>query len=397
MQSINAKILASAVGNKLAVFWQSDIRKVILLVIGWRFLLVWAMAAIFQKFPVSHVVYTKQMPFIHLLQATMQADSGLYYIIATSWYPNSGLSCLDAFYPLYPFALRLGDQAGIGVVFTGFLINLISTAIASCYLWLLARDYFSSKALAWRTLFVFLLFPSAVFLAAVYTESLFCATVFASMYYLSKRRWLAASLWIGLATAIRAPGSILIVVALIHFVRIWLTERKGKPFDRSGLWLLLCPVGIIGTLLYQYWHQGDALVIIKVYNICWTWRHFNPNVFATYYSWIYNGVTALLKKNYAAGMDSLVIVFPWTLGLISVFFLRKERFLFGSFALLNWWLIASFTTAESANRYALPIFPIYLLIVDRLPKEYHFLAWITTSAAWFGIWLCVLTTGLWGG
>ena len=91
---------------------------------------------------------------------------------------------LAAFFPGLPSLMRVGSWFGLGTVGSGVLVSLIASGVAGIYLARLARHEFPTvgvqkpggfgpkAALLWYAA------PVGVFLAAPYTEALFCALAF---------------------------------------------------------------------------------------------------------------------------------------------------------------------------------------------------------------------------
>ncbi|MGA8534332.1 MAG: mannosyltransferase family protein [Candidatus Tumulicola sp.] len=105
----------------------------------------------------------------HMLLAVWGRWDAVHYIdIATKGYQGTDM----AFFPLYPFLIRIvGAFAGNHLV-AGLLISNASFFFGLLFLYkLLEHEY--DRPVARRAIFYASIFPSAVFFSAVYTESLF--------------------------------------------------------------------------------------------------------------------------------------------------------------------------------------------------------------------------------
>jgi len=113
-----------------------------------------------------------------------QWDTVHYTTIAQFGYggdPSTRRGSAGAFFPGYPMLLRcVHTVTGLGYVPAGLLISLVCGGVASVALARIALDYVlpgvDGTRLAERTVLVFLIAPTTVFLSAAYTESLFLAS-----------------------------------------------------------------------------------------------------------------------------------------------------------------------------------------------------------------------------
>ena len=64
-----------------------------------------------------------------------------------------------------------------------------------------------------------LFFPTAVFLVAPYSESLFLAGAIPAFYYARRKRWIMAGMFAAVAMGARAAGIFLLFGLLVEFVR----------------------------------------------------------------------------------------------------------------------------------------------------------------------------------
>jgi hypothetical protein len=161
-------------------------------------------------------------------------DSEWYLRIAESGYdwPSS----TPAFFPLYPLLVGgLGRVLGDRFLLAGLVVSLLACAAAFVLLHRLVRQRVGA-ADARRTVLYLALFPTSLFLGAVYGESLFLALAVATFLLAERRRMGWAAVVAGLAVLTRAQG-VALLPALAVFA--WRSERR-----RRDLALLLVPVGM---------------------------------------------------------------------------------------------------------------------------------------------------------
>jgi hypothetical protein len=123
-------------------------------------------------------------------------DAGWYLDVAKNGYRFlRGEQSNVAFFPLYPYVVRLvhgviqlpGDA---GWLLVGIIVSNTALLVALIYLYRLIRlDY--DRCTAARAVLYLCVFPTTLFLSAVYSESLFLALVVTAFYYARAARWLA--------------------------------------------------------------------------------------------------------------------------------------------------------------------------------------------------------------
>ncbi len=119
-----------------------------------------------------------------------------------------------AFFPVYPQILQfISEQMHLSAEIVGMLISYISSVTALCLFYVLFAEISDRKAL--RAVFFLLLFPTSFYLTAVYTEGLFFLLSVAVFYAASKKRWFAAGIIGGIASATRPYGILLLPAMLV--------------------------------------------------------------------------------------------------------------------------------------------------------------------------------------
>jgi Gpi18-like mannosyltransferase len=201
----------------------------------------------------------------HILLAVWGRWDAVHYIdIATKGYQGTDM----AFFPLYPFLIRVvGAFAGNHLI-AGLLISNASFFFGLLFLYkLLEHEY--DRTVARRAIFYVSIFPSAVFFSAVYTESLFFMLTVASFYYMRSHRWWLAGAIGCLAALTRVEG----ILLLVPFVMEWYAQYRSSP-ARGAVNLLaaaLIPVGLVVYMAYLWVLRADPLYFSHV-QIHWN-RH----------------------------------------------------------------------------------------------------------------------------
>ena len=153
-----------------------------------------------------------------------------------------------AFFPLYPLAMRPLMWLGLGPIAAGMLVSYLASIVACAFLIKLGDDELGTGG-GRRAAVYLLLFPTAVFLAAPYSEALFLAGAIPAFYLARRQRWLLASIPAAVAVASRAAGMFLLVGLAFEFMRQAHRDRRwGGARLKQALVCLL--VGAIPLILY---------------------------------------------------------------------------------------------------------------------------------------------------
>jgi len=168
-------------------------------------------------------------------------DADQYLKLAKFGYTNA--SAWKAwFYPLYPWCVRFVALFNGNYLASGLVVSLIALLIAALLLRRLVGIDFSADV-ALRSVWFFLIFPTAYFLHAPYTESLFLALAIGSIFAARKEKWWLAGTLGALSWMTRANGIVLIpTLAVEAAYQFWKTKR----WTWRWLWIGLIPLGFAG-------------------------------------------------------------------------------------------------------------------------------------------------------
>jgi hypothetical protein len=137
-----------------------------------------------------------------------------------------GISRSYAFFPFYPFLMRLlmpvlslfGLTTIATATLAGVLVSTLGTLAGMLALYELARTELGEDG-GLRAAFYLLIFPSGFFLAQIYTEGLFVGLAFTSLVLLRRGRPGWAAVVAILATYTRAVGVVLVIPLLVSWIR----------------------------------------------------------------------------------------------------------------------------------------------------------------------------------
>ena len=168
--------------------------------------------------PLDEIMYGVMKPFLQtdqfskwLVNPWFQWDTISYLEIAIFGYRRDPSV---AFMPLYPLLIRW-----VAPVFgENYLLAALVVSTLSCFISLvLMYEVFVSlypQQIAGQSVVLFMAFPTAFFLLAGYTKSLFLMLVLGFWILALKKHWLWAAVLAGLATLARLQGAILSLVML---------------------------------------------------------------------------------------------------------------------------------------------------------------------------------------
>ncbi len=246
------------------------VKKILLIFLLWRILLFVPVIIANRTVPYRPATgYTNlkdyTLPNQTLLPSDIRAwanfDGVLYLRIAGHGYTNEG-----RFFPFYPFLIRYSqylfpDHQSYGPTqfFVGFFISNIAFFLSLVVLYKLLRLDYSEK-IAWRTILYLLVFPTAFFYGALYTESLFLLFCLLSLYLARKKHWFEASMTAVILSVVRPIGLLILPALVVEFMLTYRNEwRRHVP---NILYFLLIPTGLLAYAYYCLRKWGDSLYFL---------------------------------------------------------------------------------------------------------------------------------------
>jgi Gpi18-like mannosyltransferase len=181
---------------------------------------------------------------------------GVHYIRTAMWGYVSEYS--QVFFPLYP--LLMYSLGFLGASFEPRLTFLLSGLVIS-FLCFVAGIYFYQKVLivdfskdiASKTVLFLIAFPTSFYFMTVYTESLFFLLAVLSFYFILKKQFLFASIFIALATATKVQGIFLVLVLILEIGWVLWKERVRMKAIDLGRDIAAVFISGTGLLLYMFY------------------------------------------------------------------------------------------------------------------------------------------------
>jgi mannosyltransferase PIG-V len=197
--------------------------------------------------------------------ALQRQDAQWFLRLATAGYSHGDNSA--AFFPAFPLAIRLVHAVpGIGPLGAGLLVANACAFGALVVLHGLTRFELGDAAARRAVLFT-ALFPTAFFLYAPYTESLFLLTSIACFWFARRDRWVWAAVAGALAAATRSIGVVLILALWVEVV------AQHRRDGRAMLPRFVAAGAIaIGPALYAGWWWLRARDVFAPLDAQRAWR-----------------------------------------------------------------------------------------------------------------------------
>jgi hypothetical protein len=309
-------------------------------------------------------------------------DSYWYLDVAQNGYYLRGDKTLAnvVFFPLYPGLTRgVGFLTGGKLELAGWIVSSVFLALALIVLMQLTREFHPGVDPMLPGVFL-LVFPTAYFLNAIYSESLFLFLSLAMVLCARRGRFVWAGIWAALASATRVAGVFLCAILAIEFVQ---AHGWRALFTRRVWPLALAPIGILAFFCFHWISFGDFFLYLKVQR--WFGRDFET-VLADFA--IRNNpdlVNTVLDVSYAV----LAVI-------LGIFALLRLRLSYGAYMLISLGIALSTGTVLGIARYAMVLFPIFLIGAG-LRSALGRGVWLFTSALMLGLNIIRFVNHYWAG
>ncbi len=299
-----------------------------------------------------------------------------YHWILPGHHASAFRAATLAFFPLYPFLIRILEAVRLPGELAGLVISNVAMFAALLYMYSLFQQKWGER-MAERAILLVVIFPTAFFTFAPYTEAVFLLAAAGVFYHAGRGQFVRTGLWLAVAMLTRSTGIILLIPAFMLL----------RPVEVRKLLVALVPVGAGWTayilyLLWQHipltylltaqlaWHRGLTVpwsgfvgsllwlphgistapqlavenigeLVLTSGGLCVTaiaWRHLSPAI-----------------RAYCVGFWALVLCSPEWLDANYAPFSSVDRFVLALFPLAGW---AAFRLHGKKLRLALTIFAV---------------------------------------
>jgi hypothetical protein len=314
-------------------------------------------------------------------------DSDWYLLIAQEGYADAP-SSTPAFFPLYPgLVAALGRLLAGHYVLAGVLLSLAACAVAFVLLHRLALERLGVEG-ARRAVLYLAIFPTALFLGAVYSESLYLALALGSFLLAERGRFLGAGALAGLAMLTR-PVGIALLPALV--VLAWRSSDRRRALLGVGAAL---PVAAIYPVLLGLW-IGEPFAPLRAQEGIWE----RALSWAGPLGGLWAGIAALGDADPARTLALNVQQLAFTLLFLALAAIAWRRFgaPYGLFALGSLAIPLSFPAERfpllSMSRFGLVVFPLVLALAALGARKRLHEAIVAVSSLLLGV--AVVQWALW--
>lgn len=302
-------------------------------------------------------------------------DSDWYLRIAESGY--SWPSSTPAFFPLYPgLVAGLGRALAGHYVLAGVLVSLAAAASAFVVLFHLAETKLGRAGAAW-TLVLLAVFPTSLFLGAVYAEALYLLLAVGTFAAAERGRFGYAGTLAGLALLTR-PAGLALLPALAVFA--WRADDRGRALARAGVAL---PLAAVYPLVLWAW-IGRPLAFVDAQAVVWE-RRLSPA----------GPLGGIVEAVGEARVLDLAVAVGLVLGGVAAWRLLGAPY--GLYTLVSVGIPLSVVAADdpllSIQRFAVVAFPALMALARLLESRRAAYAVATILAAWSAVY--VVRWALW--
>jgi hypothetical protein len=298
-----------------------------------------------------------------LWRYSVRWDAGWYLGIVRFGYEYiPGQSTSVAFFPLFPLLIGIFDRVlPGGDVLAALVVVHLALAMALVYVFQTVRLDFGDKV-AWRTLVFLLMFPTAFFFSAVYTESLLLLGIAGALYHARRGQWWRAAGFGVIASATKIVG---VLMPIPLALELW--RQRGA--SRRDPWpLLAVAASSLGTFAYfgyLHWKFGSFRVFFHTESE-WHRDVLSP-VFLMGIKRVLGDTSALIYyPPNSTALNSLFLILDTTLlivFLVAGFIVwRRIRPSYGALIISMALVPALSGSPQSLNRYVVVLFPAFILL-----------------------------------
>lgn len=298
-------------------------------------------------------------------------DSAFYIrIVETGYWFVPGQQSSVAFFPLYPLVVSLFAPF-IGTLAAGVLVSNLFLFGGLVFLYKLTELEFDADT-AGRTVFYIAAFPTAFFFSAVYTESTFLFFTVSTMYFARKGLWAWAGLFGLLCASSRIVGVVIWGVVGLEWLRAhgwtlgtihrresWQNLLTALKTDWLNLMAIcIIPLGLVSYMLFLNSAFGDP-VAFSTTQSAWGREMVGPLVI------IGRDLAGLLSGNFLTGEIWWHVILDlsayFSVLAVSIIIWRRLGASYALFCIISI-VIPSMSGTSSLSRYALVIFPFFMML-----------------------------------
>ena len=295
-------------------------------------------------------------------------------------YPGD-LDLYIVFFPLFPWLVAAVNAVIDAPIVAAFVVATVASLFVAPFLYRLVAVDLGHRIGLWSAGFL-LIFPTAYFLHIGYTESLFLALAFGSMWLARVGRWWGAGA-LGLLAALTRVNGLVLIPALA--VEAWLQWRGDRRLRVEWLAIGGVAIGFAIYLALNWSVYGDPFAFSEIQRTHW-FKSLAPP---------WDGINGMVEWTRNRDPDTAFMI-GWMellftgLGLVAT--VATAIWLRPTWAVWmagNWLLIVSTGFVMSVPRYALVLFGLFVwsaLFADRWRWAGWLLAAVSVAAMAYFAW-----------
>lgn len=351
---------------------------------------------------------TSVNPIRHVLLSPWANFDGVYYLLIAA----KGYTVNGGFFPLFPLGIRIVSSAfgtllpfdPLQFAVATLLVNVCTFGSMILLYKVVRLDY--PEKVAWRSAWMYLLFPTAFFLVSIYTESVFIFLVLSAFYFARRGRWVLAGVCGMMVTATRIVGIAIFPALVYEFIlqhggfSAFMSRLKNGSigFIIRAAPIALIPLGLAGYLWYSLLKWGDAFYFIRAQGNMQNNRSVSAIVLLPQTLFRYAKILFTIAPStyewWIAVLEVLSCVFILWVGYVG--WKERIRRSYLLYAVLAFLIPASTGTLTGLPRYALVLFPLFMVL--GLPRMKRFVIYYRIiSPILLGVLLSLYSRGYFVG
>jgi hypothetical protein len=299
--------------------------------------------------------------YSYLIDSWNYWDAPHFLYVAQNWYTNQGdPSNFIVFLPFYPMLVAGAILFVNNPVIAGILVSFVSFILAIPILFKLSK-YFMSKEESFRSIWLFMIFPTSLFLTAPYSESVFILLWSIAFLAAFEKKWYLSGMAIGFAAITRNFGVLIVLPVLIE----WFLSKKRKYTD---LFFILIPIFITlsGYFMLNKYIYNDPFAFQKILHEHWQ-KTFSFPITSFVNTWKIALNNPLDPYSLSVGWaEGIAMLISYLLIPLAYKKLPKSLFIYHVSATL---LISSTSFILSSPRYLISIPTIFLILGKTIKNE----------------------------
>lgn len=300
---------------------------------------------------------------------------------------------LEAFFPGFPYLLKAVHLVVGNWVVAGLLISFVCGAVAMVLLSRVAGLDSDVRGVGERAVLLLLLSPSAVFLAAGYTEALFLVLALGAWLCAKRGVWHWAGLLAAGAMCVRINGAFLLCALAVEF----LTAKDGRRRWKDAPWLVVGGLPVLIYMGFLYRRLGDWTAWNSAQATGWD-RHLVGPVDALTNTWdraFDTGPGVILGFTWMYRWEMLAVAVGVVL---TAYLLRKRRWAEATYIGLTVASLGISSAYFSVPRATLLWWPLWIVLAQvTLRHKAVFTAYLALIAPFAVVFALLFGAGRWAG